>query len=149
MVISGVRAVTAAIRAYRNGGSITSHDQLAWLAFTLDIPQVRDAAWQPMNPAHRHAHQRLWTTLTRLAPPGHVTAPAALLAFTAWQDGDGALANLALDRAQADSPGDDITRMLRAATISGAPPSLADPAALTRQARTTRGVRRAWSQNRA
>ena len=84
------------------------------------------------SPAHRDAHQRLWTTLTRLAPPGHVAAPAALLAFTAWQDGNGVLGNLALDRAAADSPADDMVRVLRAALESGAPPSLADPAAIIR-----------------
>jgi hypothetical protein len=130
LVISGIRAVTAAIKAYRDGGTITSYDQLAWLTLTLGMPRVRDAAWLRMNPAHRDAHQRLWTTLTRLAPPGHVAAPAALLAFTAWQDGNGALANLALDRTQADSPADNATRVLRAALESGAPPSLADPAAM-------------------
>jgi Domain of unknown function (DUF4192) len=149
LVISGIRAVTGTIRVYQDDGSITSHDQFAWLALTLAIPQVRDAAWRRMNPVHRHAHKRLWTILTRIATPGHVTVPAALLAFTVWQDGDGALANLALDRAQADGPGDEMTRMLRAAIISGAPPSLADPAALTRQARTARGTRRAWPEDQA
>ena len=140
LVISGIRAVTAAIRAYRDGGAITSYDQLAWLALTLGAPEVRDAAWLRMDPARRDAHQRLWTTLTRLAPPGHVTAPAALLAFTAWQDGNGVLGNLALDRAQADSPADDMARVLRAALESGAPPSLADPAAMIRQARPLKGA---------
>jgi hypothetical protein len=131
LVISGIRAVTAAIKAYRDGGVVTGYDQLAWLTVTLGTPEVRDAAWLRMDPAHRAAHQRLWTTLTRLAPPGHVAPPAALLAFTAWQDGNGVLANLALDRALADSPADDAARVLRTALESGAPPSLADPAAMT------------------
>ncbi len=68
---------------YRHGGAITSYDQLAWLTLTLGMPEVRDAAWLRMDPVHRAAHQRLWTTLTRLAPPGHVAAPAALLALDA------------------------------------------------------------------
>jgi hypothetical protein len=131
LVISGIRAVTAAIKAYRDGGVVTGYDQLAWLTVTLGTPEVRDAAWLRMDPAHRAAHQRLWTTLTLLAPPGHVAPPAALLAFTAWQDGNGVLANLALDRALADSPADDAARVLRTALESGAPPSLADPAAMT------------------
>jgi hypothetical protein len=140
LVISGIRAVTAAIKAYRNGGTITSYDQLAWLTLTLAMPQVRHAAWLRMDPTRRDAHQRLWATLTRLAPPGHVTAPAALLAFTAWQDGNGVLGNLALDRAAAGSPADDMARVLRAALESGAPPSLADPAAMIRQARPLKGA---------
>jgi hypothetical protein len=140
LVISGTRAASAAIKAYRGGGTITSYGQLAWLAVTVAVPQVRDAALLRMDPAHRQAHQQLWTTLTRLAPPGHVTAPAALLAFTAWQDGNGVLGNLALDRALADSPADDAARVLRTALESGAPPSLADPAAMIRQARGLKGT---------
>jgi hypothetical protein len=140
LAISGTRAVSAAITTYRGGDTITSHDQLAWLAVTLAVPQVRDAAWLRMDPAYRQAHQRLWTTVTRLAPPGHVAAPAALLAFTAWQDGNGVLGNLALDRAQTDSPADDTARVLRTALESGAPPSLANPAAMIRQARTLQGT---------
>jgi hypothetical protein len=143
LVISGTRAVSVAIKAYRAGGTIASYDQLAWLAVTLAVPQVRDAAWLRMNPAHRQAHQRLWATLTRLAPCGYVAAPAALLAFTAWQDGNGVLASLSLDRAAvngAGQPADNVVRVLRAALGSGAPPSLADPAAMIRQARALNGA---------
>ncbi len=135
LVISGIRAVTAAVKAYRDGVVVTGYNQLAWLTATLGTPEVRDAAWLRMDPAHRAAHQRLWTTLTRLAPPGHVAAPAALLALTAWQDGNGALANLALDRALADNPADNAARVLRTALESGAPPSLADPAVMTGQSK--------------
>jgi hypothetical protein len=55
--------------------------------------------------AHREAHQRLWADVTRLARPGYVAAPASLLAFTAWQAGDGAVASIAADRALTDTPG--------------------------------------------
>jgi hypothetical protein len=54
-----------------------------------------------------------------------VAAPASLLAFVAWQCGDGALANIALDRALADHPGYSMARLLRQVLDSGAPPSLA------------------------
>ena len=43
----------------------------------------------------------------------------------AWQSGNGALANLALDRALADDPGYSMALLLRQAIDSGAPPSLA------------------------
>jgi hypothetical protein len=56
---------------------------------------------------------------------GHVAAPASLLAFVAWQDGNGALANVALDRALADNPRYSMAQLLRQALDSGAPPSLA------------------------
>jgi hypothetical protein len=78
-----------------------------------------------MLPEYNAAHTRLWTDLTRLAPPGYVAAPASLLAFVAWQQGDGALANLALDRALADDRRYSMARLLRRALDSGAPPSVA------------------------
>jgi Domain of unknown function (DUF4192) len=55
----------------------------------------------------------------------HVAAPASLLAFCAWQNGDGALANVALDRALADNPRYSMALLLRQVLDSGAPPSMA------------------------
>ena len=43
----------------------------------------------------------------------------------AWQQGNGALANVALDRALADDPGYSMALLLRQVIDSGAPPSLA------------------------
>ena len=71
------------------------------------------------------AHRRLWTDLTRRARPGFVAPPASLLAFIAWQSGNGALANVALDRAQADDPTYSMSKLLREVIDSGAPPRLA------------------------
>jgi hypothetical protein len=87
--------------------------------------RVRDDAWARMDPAHRDAHRRLWTDVVRRAQPGHVAAPASLLAFVAWQCGDGALANVALDRALADDPSYSMATLLRQVISAGAPPSLA------------------------
>jgi len=60
-----------------------------------------------------------------MARPGYVSAPASLLAFVAWQCGNGALANVALDRALADDPRYSMAVLLREAIDCGAPPSLA------------------------
>jgi hypothetical protein len=43
----------------------------------------------------------------------------------AWQSGDGALANVALDRALADQPRYSMAHLLRQVITAGAPPSLA------------------------
>jgi hypothetical protein len=43
----------------------------------------------------------------------------------AWQSGDGALANVALDRALADDPRYSMALLLRQVISAGAPPSLA------------------------
>jgi hypothetical protein len=120
----GAVAVRDAIRRYRDGEQV-SPEQAAWLTVALRQLRVRDDAWARMEPEHRSAHLRLWTDLTRLARPGYVAAPAALLAFVAWQSGDGALANVALDRALADSPGYSMALLLREALDSGAPPAMA------------------------
>jgi hypothetical protein len=122
---AGLNAVQAAITTYRDGRAIESVSQFAWLTVALTSLWVRDDAWARMDPAHARAHQRLWTDLTRHAQPGFAAAPASLLAFTAWQTGNGALANVALDRALADTPAYSMAQLLRQTIDAGAPPSLA------------------------
>jgi len=120
----GQLAVEDAIRRCRDG-DLVGGDHAAWLTVALREIRVRDDAWARMDVDHRAAHQRLWAHLTRLARPGYVAAPASLLAFVAWQSGDGALANVALDRALADNPRYSMAKLLRQALDSGAPPSMA------------------------
>jgi hypothetical protein len=121
---AGLRAVGEAIKRYRRGSTV-GPDTAAWLTVVLRDLRVRDDAWARMLPEHRLAHLRLWTDLTRMARPGYVCAPASLLAFVAWQSGNGALANVAIDRALAEDPYYSMARLLREAIDSGAPPSLA------------------------
>lgn len=125
IAVAGVEAVTEAITACRRGDHIPPGHCAAWLTVVLQDLRVRDDAWCRMDPGHRKAHLRLWTDLTRLARPGYVCAPASLLAFVAWQSGNGALANVALDRALSDNPRYTMAQLLRQAIDSGAPPSLA------------------------
>jgi hypothetical protein len=122
---AGLNAVAEAISRYRRGGRFDSDNDAAWLTVVLRDMRVRDDAWSRMDPCHREAHLRLWTDLTRRARPGYVPAPASLLAFVAWQSGNGALANVALDRALADNPRYSMALLLRQAIDSGAPPSMA------------------------
>jgi hypothetical protein len=120
----GQVAVRDAIRRYREGELVPT-EHAAWLTVALGQVRVRDDAWARMDPEHQGAHLLLWTELTRLARPGYVAAPASLLAFVAWQSGDGALANVALDRALADNARYSMALLLREALDSGAPPSMA------------------------
>ena len=124
---AGLAAVRSAIEVYRDGGSITPAVRHAWLGLILTRLRMRDDAWARMDPAYHDAHQRLWTDLVRRAQPGYVAAPACLLAVTAWQSGNGALANIALDRAFTDIPGYTIAQLLRDALTAGVPPSAAAP----------------------
>ena len=107
----GRAAVKRAIRLYRAGGSITSAHHLAWLAVLLTDLRVRDDAWARMEPSRAEAHLRLWTDVIKGASIDYVPAPAALLAFTAWQAGNGALAAVAVERARRAAG--------RSATLSG------------------------------
>jgi hypothetical protein len=118
-------AVTDALTTYRQGGKFVTDDQVAWLALALTSLRVRDDAWARMDVDFRDAHTRLWTDVIRRAEPTYLPAPACLLAFTAWQSGNGALANLALDRALTADPGYSMALLLRDTIDAGAPPSLA------------------------
>lgn len=122
---AGIQSVTQAMSTYRDGKRVTNADQIAWLCVVLRDLRVRDDAWARMDPEHRAHHLRMWTDLTRHARPGYVAAPAALLAFVAWQCGEGALANVALDRALTDRPDYSMAVLLRQAITSGIPPSAA------------------------
>ena len=121
----GLAAVGAMIVRYRDGGRFTTDYEIARITVALRDLRVRDDAWARMDPGHSGAHQRLWTDVVRRAQPGYVAAPAALLAFVAWQSGDGALANVALDRALADDPRYSMALLLRQVITAGAPPALA------------------------
>jgi hypothetical protein len=125
VIDEGRRAVRDAIGLYRGGGRITDDDRLAWLLISLAHLPVRDDAWARMDPEHRAAHQRLWTDLVRRAGATWVPGPAALLAFTAWQCGEGALANIAIDRALTADPGYSMALLLRDVMDAGVPPSAA------------------------
>jgi Domain of unknown function (DUF4192) len=80
-----------------------------------------------MDPEHNEAHLRLWADVTRLAQPGYVAPPAALLAFTAWQSGNGTFANTALDRAPADRPQATSMTTARQSTRLPTPQALTKP----------------------
>lgn len=122
---AGRAAVQRAIRRYRSGGTISSGDELAWLAVLLADLRVRDDAWARMDPAHAEAHQRLWTDVVRGAAPEYVAAPASLLAFIGWQAGRGSLAMVAIDRALAARPGYSMALLVADALQAGLPPSAA------------------------
>jgi hypothetical protein len=121
----GLAAVACLIDSYQAGDRYSTDYQIAWVTVALKDLRVRDDAWARMDPADREAHLRLWTDVVRRAQPGYVAAPASLLAFVAWQDGNGVLANIALDRALKDVPGYSMATLLRQVITAGAPPSMA------------------------
>src|SRR5260370_14968862 len=77
----GLAAVGAMIARHRDGGRFTTDDEIARITVALRDLRVRDDAWARMDPGHSGAHRRLWTDVTRRAPPRYVAAPAALLSL--------------------------------------------------------------------
>jgi hypothetical protein len=122
---AGRSEIQRAIRLYRRGASIDSIERVAWLAVLAADLRVRDDAWARMDPAHRDDHCRLWIDVLRGAAVDFVPAPACLLAFTAWQSGNGALAAMAIERALAADPGYSMAQLLAGAVNAALPPSAA------------------------
>ncbi|MBB5791527.1 DUF4192 domain-containing protein [Jiangella mangrovi] len=87
-------------------------DQVARLSLGASDILVRDrlAAFETSDPA---AWLGLLTALARRTPDARATAICAILAWVAYQQGDGAVANVALDRVQAVDPGHTLAGLLR------------------------------------
>ena len=123
----GLAAVAIAVGTYVEGKCLHRESEFAWLGLGLTRLRVRDDAWAQMDPASSVIFQELWADVVRHVQPGYLAAPASLLAFAAWQNGNGALANLALDRALADQPRYSLALLLRGILDAGVPPSAAVP----------------------
>jgi Domain of unknown function (DUF4192) len=124
LIAEGIKAGQAAIQRFQEGGDI-SPDEAAWLTLCLHSTQVRDDFWSRLEPEGRTQNLRLLLKLTRLTQLPYVTPAATLLAFVAWQCGNGALANIALDRALDDGRKYSMAEMIREAVNAGASPELA------------------------
>jgi hypothetical protein len=114
-------------------------DQLARLLRGLTDVQVRDAAAvlgrrrrsKAGRPRDREltglrSAQGFWLGLTRCAPSGYVAPPATLLAMTNYRLGDGARANVALDRALEDDAAYPLATLLSQALFGGISPDELD-----------------------
>jgi hypothetical protein len=149
MADAGRRSVRLAVTMYRRGAELTDHGEIAWLGLALTDMRVRDDAWARMDPRFNDAHQRLWTCLLRHLPAEFAPAPAALLAFTAWQGGDGALASIAIDRALDADPAYSMALLVADALQAGLPPSAARLPMTPKQVAASYAARRTAGQRRA
>jgi hypothetical protein len=100
----------------------SDHDIVA-LSMALCDHAVRDACLVQPDAEHHQAAERLWIALTRATPAPERAEPACLLAFSAYQDGNGVLATIALECADAADPGHRLTEQVRNALIVGCPPA--------------------------
>jgi hypothetical protein len=96
--------------------------EIVALARALALPEVRDASMAFASEARSRLAERLWLELTRSCPAPERAEPACLLAFYAYQRGDGGMASIALDAAEEACPGHMLTKLLRAAVGAALPP---------------------------
>lgn len=97
-------------------------EQVARVGWALADIELRDQALALGLGADAAAAEALWLDLTRRLP-APLDAPAAtLLAVTAWARGDGATANVALDRALGSNPDYTLAQLLRTALAAALPP---------------------------
>ncbi|MEU6155456.1 DUF4192 domain-containing protein [Actinosynnema sp. NPDC047251] len=115
--------VKAEVARARSRTNPLTDQEVADLAYALSDPWVRDASLADAISDHAEAAERLWIELTRASPTPERAEPAALLAFSAYIRGDGALALMAMDRAEEAMPGHRLTVLLRTALENGMPPS--------------------------
>jgi hypothetical protein len=109
-------AEAAAGRLHLDDGRVVA------LALALSDVEVRDAALARCAGSDIDGAEHLWAALTRETPDPEAAEPAVLLAACALLRGDGALAGIALDRAEQAWPGHRLTRLLRAVWAAGIPP---------------------------
>ncbi len=100
--------------------------EAARLLVAMRSLRVRDAAWSAITRARSRAAVGFFTDLVRRAPGDLLPAAAALLAWSAWQAGDGALAWCAIDRAHDVDPDYGLSGLVAEALERAVPPSVCD-----------------------
>ncbi|HXV92871.1 MAG TPA: DUF4192 domain-containing protein, partial [Pseudonocardia sp.] len=114
--------VEAAIAEAATGRLALDDARVIALARALALPQVRDAALGACTDSRAAAAEQVWAALARETPDPEVAEPAALLAASALARGDGALANVALERARRAWPDHRLTALLHSVAAVGIRP---------------------------
>jgi hypothetical protein len=138
--------VETAIADQASGQLVLDDARVVALATALAVPTVRDAALLACLGPRATAAEQLWAALARETPDPEAAEPAALLAASALVRGDGALANVALDRAAAAWPTHRLTGILAEAAQACVSPE--QVRAWLRGASRTSGHRRRVARSR-
>ncbi len=99
----------------------------ARVVVALSHRAVRDGVWLGMNRLNASAWKRRLKEAVRATPTDRVAEPAALLAFSPWLAGDGALAWCAVDLARSVDPDHVLAALVAQALENAVPPSVWDP----------------------
>lgn len=121
-VAAALARVDRAVAQAADGQLALDDTAIVALARALTLPEVRDAALCHCAGPRAAAAEQLWAALARETPDPEAAVPAAMLAVCALLHGRGALANIALDRAERAWPGHRLTMLLRDAADAGVRP---------------------------
>lgn len=117
-----LRRVRGAIDAVADRKGPLPDTEIAALSRALAQPEVRDACLAFAVQGRARQAERLWLELTRSCPSPERAEPACLLAFFAYERGDGGLASVALEVAEESCYGHPLARLLRSALSAALPP---------------------------
>jgi uncharacterized protein DUF4192 len=91
------------------------------------IIATRDVAWAEITRESSQEHVELWRGLVRRAPQHLLPGASSLLAFAAWQHGEGALAWCAIDRCLDVDPDYSMAHCVAQLLTGAVPPSVWEP----------------------
>ncbi len=116
VAIDGVRAISPhcapremawvhkTVCRYLRTRALLSAADTARMLVAISLPSIRDAAWVWLSRSQAGTSRELWSDIVRRAPQEWRDSAAAILAFSAWLEGNGALAWCAVDLCRSTSP---------------------------------------------
>lgn len=114
--------VTALLETGLGEGDLPPSDLARVLLAMRDLT-LRDLALERIRRPEAERQLTFWRRLVRAAPEEYVPDPAALLAFTAWLAGDGALAWCAIDRCREVDPEHRLAALISQLLRHAVPPT--------------------------
>lgn len=118
----GVETMELLMDEYRIGRGPSDRSLVARMIGRMSDVQVRDYALGVHSEDNYDLYFTMWRELLRLAPRGFVAPLACIVAAMAYENGDGALAQKALDRAFDDGGQYPLASLLRRVFNAGWPP---------------------------
>jgi hypothetical protein len=118
----GVETMDLLLDEYRIGREPSDKTLVARMIGRMSDVQVRDYALGVHSEDTYDLYFTMWRELLRMAPRGFVAPIACIVAAMAYENGDGALAQKALDRAIADDEQYPLAALLRRVFNAGWPP---------------------------
>lgn len=118
----GVESMQLLLDEFRLGRGPTDRNLCARLIGRMSDVQVRDFALGTHTEETFDLYFAMWRELLRMAPPGFIAPIACVVAAMAYENGDGALAQKAVDRAMEDGESYPLAGLLRRIFNAGWPP---------------------------